>query len=90
MASTVDFSNNVWILDTGATSHMCCYLHHMHDVSLLPEPLHVKFPNGDQATVTHTRYVHLHTISVVITDVLYFPTFTFNLLSVSKLSSQLQ
>lgn len=51
--SAIIFSEHVWILDTGATNHMCCYITHMHDVHPIDSPFNVHFPNGEQAVVTH-------------------------------------
>lgn len=90
LSSTVCISDNVWILDTRVTNHMCCDLSHMHEVKPIINPFSVIFPNGEQALVTHSGSVLLHSISIFLLDVLYIPTFTFNLLSISKLSSQIQ
>ncbi|KAG7987903.1 hypothetical protein I3843_03G157100 [Carya illinoinensis] len=48
----------------------------------------VKLPNGSYTQVTHTGTVRLSN-SLVLTYVLYVPTFTFNLISIDKLVSQL-
>lgn len=89
LSSSLCITDNVWILDTGATNHMCCNLTHMHDVQTIVNPYSVTFPNGEQAFVPHLGSVMLHSISLVLHDGLYIPSFTFNLLSISKLSSQL-
>ena len=90
LSSSVQIPHNVWVLDTEATNHMCCNSTYMSNITALSEPLTVKFPNGQDALVTHRGSVYLHLLSVTITYVLFVPSFTFNLLSVSKLSSQIQ
>lgn len=85
--SSVAIANNVWIIDTGATNHMCCSLDFMHDIVLLDPHLSVNFPNGTIVSVTHNGSVKLHSISIVLRDVLFIPSFDFNLLSICKLCS---
>ena len=48
----------------------------------------VYLPNGEQALVTHIGTVHISP-SLILTDVLCVPSFTFNLISVSKLTKSL-
>ncbi|XP_074362173.1 uncharacterized protein LOC141702369 [Apium graveolens] len=81
-------SQNIWVLDTGAINHMCCNPVLMHNIALLSCPLTVKFPTGDSALVTHIGSVYLESVYLVVNDVLYIPSFKFNLLSISKLSLQ--
>jgi len=74
-----------WILDSGATDHVSSSLtnfHSYHQVS----PIMVKLPNGHHVHATHSGTVHL-TPSIILNDVLYIPSFTFNLISISKLVS---
>ncbi|KAL0438874.1 UNVERIFIED_CONTAM: Retrovirus-related Pol polyprotein from transposon RE1 [Sesamum latifolium] len=82
--SIKDFGS--WIVDTGATNHMCA------DSSLLVQhsspTLHssVHLPDGSSQPVKYVGAVYLHD-SVVLTDVLCIPTFKYNLLSLQKLCS---
>ena len=46
----------------------------------------VKLPNGHEVHATHLGTVHL-TPSIILNDVLYIPSFSFNLISISKLIS---
>ena len=46
----------------------------------------VKLPNGHHVHATHSGVVHLST-AITLLNVLYIPTFTFNLISISKLVS---
>lgn len=87
LSSIKHIPDNVWILDTSATSHMCCNKNFMHNVHSLDTPLAVKFPDS---FYSYTYRISFHTS--------YFCTyyrrsthffFHFNLLSISKLSTQL-
>lgn len=53
----------------------------MHQINSV---LHL--PNGHHSKVTHIGSVHLHT-NIVLTDVLYVPSFNYNLLYIHKLTS---
>ncbi|KAK8272656.1 hypothetical protein V6Z12_D11G348900, partial [Gossypium hirsutum] len=89
MAGTSSNSSLIhWILDTGASNHMT------HAFNSLIHPIacannsFVKLPTGHTATVTHVGNYNLtphHTLR----DVLYVPSFHFNLLSISKLTKDL-
>lgn len=74
-----------WIVDMGASSHMCC------DMKLIeqPEPTKaitpVHLPDGSIKIVQHTGNVQFSN-NVVLTEVLPIPVFHYNLLSVNKLS----
>ncbi|KAK4382735.1 Retrovirus-related Pol polyprotein from transposon RE2 [Sesamum angolense] len=83
------YGNNIltsWIVDTGATNHMCASACILTNVSPLPNPTSVHLPDGNTQSVTHTGSALLHS-SLALTDVLLVPSFKFNLLSVSKLCS---
>ena len=86
LSSLVDW-NNIWIIDTGASDHMC------HNKALftaffsLTTPIAVTLPNGKKEIVTHSGTV-IVTQDLVLHGVFYIPNFKYNLLSVSKLSSQ--
>jgi hypothetical protein len=55
--------------------------------SQLPFFTQVKLPNGQFANVTHIGTVRI-SIHLILTDVLYVPSFSFNLLSTSKFIKQ--
>jgi len=40
--------NDVWILDSGASEHMCSEKLVLHDLCPLREPILVNLPNGSQ------------------------------------------
>ena len=74
-----------WILDSGATDHVTCSLNNLHSYERI-NPIIVKLPNGHHVHATHSGIVHLST-TITLFNVLYIPTFTFNLISISKLVS---
>jgi len=80
--------NYPWIIDTGATDHMVCSLSFLTTITLLVSK-HVKLPNGNFAKVTHIGTVQI-SATLTLTNVLCVPSFSFNLISVSKLISVLQ
>jgi len=74
---------HTWIIDTGATNHM------INSISLFTSitatiSSKVKLPNGKFALVTHIGTVKI-SAHLTLTNVLCVPSFSFNLLSVSKL-----
>ena len=90
IALTVGNKQQGWIIDSGATNHMTSLptiLDYQQQV-LSDRPRRVYFPNGDNVKVTHTGSCHL-TSQDTIENVLLIPDFKFNLLSVSKLTKDL-
>lgn len=73
-----------WIIDTGATDHMICSPSLFTTITCTTQA-HVQLPNGTQVAVTHIGTVQLSP-EIRLTNVLCVPSFTFNLLSVSKLT----
>jgi hypothetical protein len=74
---------HTWIIDTGATDHM------INSISLFTSIIttissKVKLPNGKFALVTHIGTIKI-SAHLTLTNVLCVPSFSFNLLSVSKL-----
>jgi hypothetical protein len=76
--------NHPWILDTRATDHMICSISYFTTIIAIVSKF-IKLPNGQFASVTHIGIVHIST-SLVLTDVLLVPSFSFNLVSISKLT----
>ncbi|KAL0299191.1 UNVERIFIED_CONTAM: Retrovirus-related Pol polyprotein from transposon RE1 [Sesamum radiatum] len=85
-ASFKDGLSDSWIVDTGATNHMCAHKHIIHSILSPCHSTLVHLPDGTTQSVTHTGSVTLHP-TLVLTDVLYIPNFKYNLLSVPKLCS---
>ena len=71
------YKSNTWIIDTGATYHMVQSVAQLTTITSLVHTL-----------VTHIGTVH-SSPSLILTDVLCVPSFTFNLISVSKLTKSL-
>ena len=72
-----------WIVDNGATSHVCS------DLSLFSEVCHVSgvtvsLPNGTSVPISHTGTVHISD-TLTLHNVLHVQSFKFNLMSVSSL-----
>ena len=90
MAMNVSHKPN-WIVDTGATNHMASSLELLNKLSVnkLGYNRTVELPNGDETKVTHTGLSSISDGSTI-SNVLYVPEFKFNLLSVSKLTKELQ
>lgn len=78
------YTADTWIVDTGATDHITPFGHLLHNVTVFQSTLHL--PNGATAAVTHVGSVTLSS-DIVLHNVLCVPTFTYHLLSVSKLLS---
>ena len=79
------FSHNTWIIDTGATNHMIWSITLFTKIT---SSLHatIKLPNGESALVTYTGTMKLSDFLILV-NVLCVPSFSFNLKSVSKLTS---
>ncbi|KAL4311038.1 hypothetical protein GQ457_01G026440 [Hibiscus cannabinus] len=72
-----------WILDTGATDHILSDFNSLIDPIPVPSRF-VQLPNGKSSAVTHTGSVHLSN-DISLSNVLFVPHFTHNLISVSQL-----
>ncbi|WVZ04688.1 hypothetical protein V8G54_018034, partial [Vigna mungo] len=72
-----------WILDSGATNHVSNSLQFFTSYHAIA-PITINLPNGHRVIATHAGTVHL-TSTFSLVDVLYVPSFTFNLISLSKL-----
>ena len=78
------FNGETWVLDTGATDHI------IHFVTLFTKitssiSTFVQLPNGEKVTVTHIGTIQI-TSTLILENVLCVPFFSFNLISVSKLT----
>ncbi|KAF7843929.1 retrovirus-related Pol polyprotein from transposon TNT 1-94 [Senna tora] len=80
----IPLTNTSWIVDTGASSHMCFNKKIMINFRTLEKPIPVHLLDGSMQSVKHTGSVvvqgkiHLH-------NVFYLPNFKYNLMSVNKL-----
>lgn len=71
-----------WIIDTGATDHVTSVFDLLYDVQTCDATLQLS--NGETVFITHTGKLTLSS-DIIQQNVLYNPTFTYNLLSISKL-----
>ena len=84
--NTIDlFKPGTWILDTGASNHMCAENCLFENFETTKNPLPVHLPDGSIKFVNHTGNIHLNA-HLFLENALYIPSFKFNLLSVSKLA----
>lgn len=77
-----------WIVDTSATDHMCSNKELFSTFHKLHQPHMIGLPDGHDTSVEFYGDVQIHD-SIVLHQVLYVPRFKYNLVSVSKLASQL-
>ncbi|KAL2925632.1 Retrovirus-related Pol polyprotein from transposon RE2, partial [Bienertia sinuspersici] len=81
--------SNAWIIDSGATDHMCCSLHHFSTYDSISNENHtITIPDGTKVKVTHKGTVQLAN-GILLQNVLLVPGFRFNLISVTRLSQVL-
>jgi hypothetical protein len=81
------FSSTKWFIDTGAIDHMVItnqFYTSMHHV----DNINVNLPNGQSVLVTHIGSIQV-TPTLLLIDALCVPSFDFNLIYVSKLTSSL-
>lgn len=86
-ASTCLFATacpDYWIIDSRATDLITFQFSNL----IHPVPIHssIRLPNGQLVSISHKGTVRL-TAELVLQDVLYVPTFKFNLISTSKLTN---
>ena len=77
--------SSCWIIDLGASNHICTSLSFFSSYSTVHKSLSVQLPDGSQAPVTHIGTVHCSS-SLTLTNVFHIPSFKFNLLSISQLT----
>ncbi|KAK2450734.1 putative mitochondrial protein [Trifolium repens] len=76
-------SLGTWILDTGASHHICNNIQWFHSYNEIT-PIIVKLPNGNQVLAKQSGIVKF-SASLTLTDVLCVHDFSVNLVSVSQL-----
>ncbi|KAL4580943.1 hypothetical protein LXL04_017149 [Taraxacum kok-saghyz] len=80
-----NLGKNTWILDTGATAHMCSNLSNMKKLSTVQKYTPIYLPDGSIKSVSHTGMIELNP-KIVLKNVLHVPDFKCNLLSVKSLA----
>ena len=86
--SSLNHSHNSWIVDSGATDHVCTVLSAFTSYKTI-KPVLINLPNGQHVFANYSGTV-VFTNKLYLFDVLYIPQFTCNLISASKLSLQLK
>ncbi|MCH85256.1 retrovirus-related Pol polyprotein from transposon TNT 1-94, partial [Trifolium medium] len=81
---TPSTSMNTWILDSGATDHVCPFLDLFINKKHI-SPLPVKLPNGSLVTADMVGDIQV-TSQILLHNVLYIADFAYNLISISKLT----
>ncbi|KAL0447801.1 UNVERIFIED_CONTAM: Retrovirus-related Pol polyprotein from transposon RE1 [Sesamum latifolium] len=76
-----------WILDTGATNHVCANIDLFQSYAKLTQPHYVHLPDGSKRIVQYIGMVKLND-KIWLDNVLFVPQFSVNLLSVSQICSQ--
>ncbi|KAL2247408.1 UNVERIFIED_CONTAM: Retrovirus-related Pol polyprotein from transposon RE1 [Sesamum indicum] len=77
-------SSKYWIVNTGATNHMCGNESLFYSLHSLNQPITVTFPDGSNSLATKAGDINL-TSTLTLTHVFLIPSFKYNLLSVSQL-----
>lgn len=80
----IDISNTVWIVGSGASSHICSQEKLMSNLRSPTAKSVVYLPDGSEKLVSLIGGVHL-TDSLILHDVLFIPGFSYNLISVARL-----
>jgi len=80
-------SFSYWILDSGATDHICSSFTHFTTYNQINH-ISVKLPNGNQVIANYSGSVFINQ-DHVLDNISNIPNFTFNLLSVAKLIDNL-
>lgn len=75
---------SVWIVDSGASTHVCCSPELLYTTYRLERPAIVHLPDGATKQVVTAGKVRINR-DIVLSDVLYVPGFTHNLLSIAQL-----
>lgn len=77
-----------WVLDSGVSHHMTPLFSLLTDTQKLDKPIHTTVPTGDAVLVERTGSFILHK-NIKLNNVLYVPAFSCNLISIHKLTSDL-
>lgn len=80
----LSMSKDAWIIDSGASDHICSDLELFHSIYRLSKPVKMHLPDGSTQTVGSAGKVKLNK-DIKLIDVLYIQGFTHNLLSVTRL-----
>ncbi|XP_070049496.1 uncharacterized protein [Nicotiana tomentosiformis] len=81
------FNSRTWIIDSGASEHMCFDSNAFISLTPLFVSLHINLLDSSRITITHIGKIFILP-NYVLERVLYVPTFRYNLLSVNRFCSQ--
>nr|XP_043633278.1 uncharacterized protein LOC122604451 [Erigeron canadensis] len=84
IACCLSKSKGAWISDSGATYHISNSHKHLHYIYHCKVPISLSLPNGQTVLVTIIGPVKLND-NLTLKNVFYVPSFTYNLLSISRL-----
>jgi len=87
MKNGLTLIHDAWIIDTGASCHVCADLTLLHNTKNIIDTI-VTLPDGSRIPVTVSGTV-VHSPKLTLVDVLYTPQFKFNLLSISALTKDI-
>lgn len=79
-----EMERSIWVIDSGASVHICCTLDQMYTTYKLDKRIEVRLPDGSTIEVSTGGTVRLNE-DIALLNVLYIPGFTHNLLSVARL-----
>ena len=87
LVNKISFNGENWVLDTGATDHI------IHSITLFTKitstiSTFIQLPDGEKVTVIHMGTIQV-TSTLTLENVLCVPSFSFNLISVNKLTKSL-
>ena len=90
LMTALELSNfhNIWVVDSGASDHMTNKLNKIHDFIPFPKSSFVSIANGSTAAVKGKGKIKIVS-KIINSDILYVPSFPFQLLSVHRLTTSL-
>lgn len=84
IATYITKHKEVWIIDSEATDHICISITLMHNIITHITPIIIHLPNGQTVACNTIGSVILQS-NITLHNVLYIPTFNYNLISISKI-----
>ncbi|GAA0176288.1 transmembrane signal receptor [Lithospermum erythrorhizon] len=81
--------SHTWILDSVATDHICPHLSMFTSYQSLSNLTYITIPNGTQISIKHIGTIFISPL-LCLKNVLHISLFTYNLLSISKLTHDMQ
>lgn len=88
-SSTYVWPHLSFIIDTGATYHICSNNDLSLSTSKFTQPRSIRLHNGHHLSISHHGDVQVHK-TIVLKNFLFVPSYQYNLVSVITLTSQLQ